>query len=1382
SVNAPITSTSGELDVNLKAGNSVTVNTSITTNGGGVFISKWDVPNNTSTSAPTTSNESATETPVPENESSTVEPTTIATTARVTPVQAPTANHTVSVSATETVPTQAAVSVPQTTSVAATEQSLATDTVMESAPQTPSQPTSATVARSSSNSMDITINQPARLETDGGNIILNSGDQGNTIVNGTVNSRSSLDQGGDVVVAGNTVTLSSTARVDASGDTGGGNIVIGRDASTPTGTISDTVDIAQGAQITSNAGSSGDGGNVFIQAQTSTNTHANISSQGSASGTSGTVSISSQQDLNLGGNINVRASNTSNHNGGSLYIAADSLNIRQQRALNAMNQLGMDQLEQFGDIDLNIRTQNDLTFENINNTNSLGQSGDSNGQRTAAFTSTDGNITFTNTSDTLATTGGRLVLDAENGSLDLGNIENNSSQPSSVELYANNSLSANNVSIASGNFVADSLTAGITLGNVSIDDGDITLISESSINTQDLSTQSGDLNIDSIAGSVNLQNVTLAQGNADLIANNTITTRDISLDNGELNATAFSGDIELANVNTSGQTNLQANNSITASGNIIVTDGDITVSSSNGNITTNSVTANLGSIDLLANQSIQSNGDISAGNGVVVSSTSGSINTQAVHTDSGDINLTAENGIVVNGGISATTGAVVVDSRAGGINASTVNARDDVLLQADQQITVQGTTSSQQGDITITSKTNNLELGNVTADSGDVLIQARGDIKTGDLTTTAGELDVKTTGGSLALGEIQANQLTALSAIGDIQANSITVESGDTSIISQNGGITIGSVDQSGALTAGNIITRNGNILLQAEQDIVANDVTSSSELEVRSNSGSMTLGDVNTGGATVLVADNDIETNSISVQSGNLDVLSDNGSIVVSNVETLNGNVKLNANESINANDINAEGEVNIATVKDSSGSITVNNVNAKGLTEILADQDVTVNGNVSVDGGDLAISAFRGTTQLMQDITATDEVRLFASGDLTTEGISGAQINAGSKFGAVDLGSIDTDGDVQIKASQSITIGTTNANILLAETSGSTFTSNGVITANEVSIDADSIFFQGANSLNAADVIATNLTLDIDKDGKVEGNIAGNPGGGMILQTRNRDNLSADSPVLTRFRAQFNDSANSGQNFSELDTFVSGQDSANLSGADFNVALRDGSLSDYDTYIYVPPSDPVSPPPSDPNNNSVPVPITITANRGDGPSVAVSLDGPLTDVETPGPSNSSQTQRSGITTRNVASQSPDGISTERHNRANRQSGPEPELPTISSAPEIDGTILEAPVAPVIEETTEQEPVIPINTMPTANNAIDTAPAVLDPNMDSLDQANQQASDIVVPITAENDESGCGNSNHLAWLQSGIRSAAETADMGRGDGTSGEDVFKNCY
>ncbi len=38
-----------------------------------------------------------------------------------------------------------------------------------------------------------------------------------------------------------------------------------------------------------------------------------------------------------------------------------------------------------------------------------------------------------------------------------------------------------------------------------------------------------------------------------------------------------------------------------------------------------------------------------------------------------------------------------------------------------------------------------------------------------------------------------------------------------------------------------------------------------------------------------------------------------------------------------------------------------------------------------------------------------------------------------------------------------------------------------------------------------------------------------------------------------------------------------------------------------------------------------------------------------------------------------------------------------------------------------------------------------------------------------------------CATSSHFVWLQSGIRSAAETADMGRG-GSISKDIFKNCF
>ncbi|MGH1541451.1 MAG: hypothetical protein ACRBHB_13570, partial [Arenicella sp.] len=473
SVNAPITSTSGELDVNLKAGNSVTVNTSITTNGGGVFISKWDVPVKQTPSPPATSTESE---PKPTTQ-------TITSDSSGLPIETSVASIEPTVIATTRQP------IPEQSSIAATESSLTTPTAIK--PQKPSAivsvktPVAAIAAQepapapnieaagAATDSISITIADNAALDTDGGDIVLASGDQGNVQVDGKLDSSSTDSKGGDIVVSSNTITLSSSSVLDASGtaasvnDSGGGNIALG-DATGGSSDLADSITIEQGAQINANANTQGSGGDIYISSQTNTNFHGDINAQGAGDSNAGNVTIATRGALSYSGNINVQANSANRHNSGVVYIATDSLNIKdRQDSAGANNQLGMDQLQQLGDIGLQIRTENDLSFDVVNSPISFAQR-----SRAIELISNNGDIivnpSSTNAANsTLQTNGGFLSLSASNGAVTTQDIITNGG---SIRLTAQGNISVGNITTLGG-----SLSALSTQGNF-ISNGDINLV------------------------------------------------------------------------------------------------------------------------------------------------------------------------------------------------------------------------------------------------------------------------------------------------------------------------------------------------------------------------------------------------------------------------------------------------------------------------------------------------------------------------------------------------------------------------------------------------------------------------------------------------------------------------------------------------------------------------------------------------------------------------------------------------------------------------------------------------------------------------------------------------------------------------------------------
>jgi filamentous hemagglutinin family protein len=148
-----------------------------------------------------------------------------------------------------------------------------------------------------------------------GNIVLDGG-SGTVTVSGTLAANGGKrSRGGTVVVTGNKVALTATARVTADGSSGG-SVLIGGDlhggvdpavklVAAPVRTAA-TTSIADGAKISAN-GSTGDGGNVVIWSDSLTNFRGAIAASGGSTGQGGAVEVSSHGVLGFGGSVDVTA-------------------------------------------------------------------------------------------------------------------------------------------------------------------------------------------------------------------------------------------------------------------------------------------------------------------------------------------------------------------------------------------------------------------------------------------------------------------------------------------------------------------------------------------------------------------------------------------------------------------------------------------------------------------------------------------------------------------------------------------------------------------------------------------------------------------------------------------------------------------------------------------------------------------------------------------------------------------------------------------------------------------------------------------------------------------------------------------------------------------
>ncbi|HEY0072607.1 MAG TPA: PKD domain-containing protein, partial [Abditibacteriaceae bacterium] len=116
-------------------------------------------------------------------------------------------------------------------------------------------------------------------------------------------------KGGTIHLLGQSIVVDESARLDASGDAGGGTILIGGDARGQ-GTVPNAAHtvVARGAKITADALTNGLGGRIIVWSDKETPFEGLISARGGAEGgDGGFVEVSGKEDLNFKGQVDVGA-------------------------------------------------------------------------------------------------------------------------------------------------------------------------------------------------------------------------------------------------------------------------------------------------------------------------------------------------------------------------------------------------------------------------------------------------------------------------------------------------------------------------------------------------------------------------------------------------------------------------------------------------------------------------------------------------------------------------------------------------------------------------------------------------------------------------------------------------------------------------------------------------------------------------------------------------------------------------------------------------------------------------------------------------------------------------------------------------------------------
>lgn len=509
------------------------------------------------------------------------------------------------------------------------------------------------------------------------------------------------------------------------------------------------------------------------------------------------------------------------------------------------------------------------------------------------------------------------------------------------------------------------------------------------------------------------------------------------------------------------------------------------------------------SITAKGNAKLNLKGNVNFDNG----ETSGSINAGGdVNVNGKNVNLNA--GTVTAGGASNITAGKDVNVTTGSITSSgagNITAGGDVNLNAGT-VKAGGASNINAGkDVNVTTGSITADgAGNITA-GNDVNLNAGTVTASGASNINAGK-DVNVTTGSITAGG--AGNITADN---NVNLNSSTLVFGADSVItSTNANISLGS---SGITVNG----ANNNLKLDAAgtvmQDAAATGITVDN-LIVESGKMQQLLSQQNNvknlsikgkDAGSILVVDGVTRFNGtmdnllVTVADSNIkgDVLIENyqantGKITINSAintskynDAHNGNITVKADGDIttaSGADLNASDNISINSKKGSI--VTIGNVTAKNAVDINAAQDITADGNLTSNNGDITIDA-GGSITTNSIVNALNNVIANANGNIATNGDVTAETGKAvlnSKSGSVTMQNVAGNSEVDIDAAQDI-----KADGNLTSNSGDiTLDAGGSITTNST-VDANNNVIANANGdINTkGDVTATNGNAVLNSKG---------------------------------------------------------------------------------------------------------------------------------------------------------------------------------------------------------------------------------------------------------------------------------------------------------
>jgi filamentous hemagglutinin family protein len=907
-----------------------------------------------------------------------------------------------------------------------------------------------------------------------GAIYLTGGNEGLVKVSGSIDATGlSMEQTGGIVhVLGNRVGLYDYALIDVSGDAGGGLILVGGDYQ-GLGSIPTAVETYVGPNVSifADAVTGGNGGRTIFWADRRTEFFGTIRSRGGRLfGDGGFAEVSGKEELYFDGSVDTTAPNGKS---GTLLLDPEYITISGgSGAASASSAVSFTTYENIleavastTNIDM-VATKSITLNESLTFAQTSGQS--------VTFTASGGNISFTDASDTIQTSGGDIVMNAS-GTLSVGKMKTN----------------GGNITLTGGDF---SLSGALETGQ-----GTLTIlgVSGETIGLDGITAGTTGTTISTICDS-SACGLTLTQSELSFIKAAKLVIGDSSSGGiyvDGVNTSHISGGITLnssglggfvkfgAGGSTLKTATINAGNGVAINGNLTILGpsvfnadydvngtGTLTVAATKA-LTASSISISANDVDIL--------GTISSGAGstTIAVSDGGTIGLGGA---TGNLTISGtELGNITAGTLNigdSSTGNITVDgiSAANSNNAATVNlttASASSVSFSNNDSTFNALTASEGGSTSFGSGLT------VTTDTGKLALNATSIMSAGALTLTGatgidfGSGITFTAGGDLTMsatsGDIIGTGAFTLTSTGNISLAENLTTAGATVITADSDGNGAGNFSNSSSTT---LSTGNNTLAL------TASDITLSGSISSGTGSTTIAVSDGGTIGLGGTAGDMTIS----GTELGNITA----GILNIGDSST--GNITV---DGISAANSNNAATVNLTTASASSVSFS-NNASTFQALEVNAgngiNQGVNITtGSTTILDADLNNDGFGDFSNSAGTFTTGGNTLSITANDFS---LSGA-LNTGSETtkifvsdaGTIGLGSTSANMTISGAELRNITAGT----LTIGDSTAGAMTVNGISSSDSTNIptvdlnSASIAFSTGGSTFKALNATASTGTI---------------------------------------------------------------------------------------------------------------------------------------------------------------------------------------------------------------------------------------------------------------------------------------------------------------